>query len=99
MRTAALLLVALAFLTPLAAASQDLGVSVGATPTLPTASCPTCLGVDAHAGVGNVAGCFDCPTLGAEASVQTDGSAVTGHILVCRGGFVYVCLVDESFQL
>jgi hypothetical protein len=91
-------LLVLAALAPSATAAQcpPVCVSVGVTPTTPTPGCGDCVGLDAHAGVLAPNGCFDCTTLGAHAGAQHDASGTTVSAQVCRGGFVYLCVIDRE---
>jgi hypothetical protein len=94
-------LLVLASLAPSATAAQcpPVCVSVGVTPTTPTPGCGDCVGLDAHAGTLPPTGCYDCDTVGAAVGVQHDGSGTTASARVCKGGFVYFCVVDEEIPL
>jgi hypothetical protein len=94
-------LLALASLAPAATAAQcpPVCVTAGVSPTTPTPSCGDCIGLDAHAGILAPSGCADCTTLGAHVGVQHDGSGTTVSAQVCRGGFIYICPVDEDITV
>lgn len=101
MRIALALLASLAFLTvlaPSASAAQCPPVCVGAgvQPTLPSDGCGDCVGVQAQVYTIEPAGCYDCGGVGAAVGVEHDGDGTTVSALVCRGGFVYICPVDEE---
>lgn len=95
-----LLLTALA--PPAAAADADAArcppvcVYADADPTLPSADCPDCVGLTVGAGTLEPDDCNDCGGVGAEAGVQHEEGETTAHVLVCRGGFVHICPVDEG---
>jgi hypothetical protein len=94
-------LLAVSALAPSAAAAQCPPVCVYVHPaaTLPSASCPDCLGLAVSAGTLEPAGCNDCGGIGAEASVEHGNGATTVSALVCRGGFVVICPVDETLTV
>jgi hypothetical protein len=95
-------LLAAAALAPSATAAQCPPICPGlvsVTPTLPSASCGDCVGVDVTVSTPEPAGCNDCGGIGAEASVQHDGDGTTASLLVCRGGFVVICPVDQTLSL
>lgn len=57
---------------------------------------PSESGVTAGAGISEPDNCYDCGGVGAEAGVHRDGDGTTVHLLVCRGGFVHICPVDQA---
>lgn len=101
MRLAIASLAALALLTvlaPPAAAAQCPPVCVGAgvQPTLPSDGCGDCAGVAAQVYTIEPEGCNDCGGIGVGAGAQHDGDGTTVSVRACRGGIVYICLVDEE---
>jgi hypothetical protein len=95
-------LLAACALAPSASAAQCPPVCPGLVSvalTLPSADCGDCVGGDVTAATPEPAGCNDCGGIGAEASVQHDGDGTTVSLLVCRGGFVVICPVDQALAL
>lgn len=84
-------------------------VAAAVAPSATAAQCPpACVyayvepsgnGVTVGAGTLDPAGCYDCGGVGAEASVQHVDGETTVSLLVCRGGFVVICPVDQSITV
>jgi hypothetical protein len=96
LRAAFLVGLALLVLAPGALAQAPTGITYGASDTLPSSNCPTCAGVEAHAGIAPAPPCNDCTTLGASAGAETEDTHGSAHATLCRGGFVYVCVIDRQ---
>jgi hypothetical protein len=96
-----LALATLAALAPSATAAQcpPACVGEGVQLTLPSDGCGDCVGVAVHVETLEPEGCFDCGGVGAAASVQHDGDGTTVSVLVCRGGFVVICPVDQTLTV
>jgi hypothetical protein len=62
-----------------------------------SSSCLTCFGASADAGVAPPPNCIDCSSLGVAVEVEHDAGGGSGHVSACRGGFVYICVVDKDF--
>ena len=91
---ALLLLAATASARPL----PGLPVQVTVGTTLPSDGCADCVGASASAGT-SVPDCYDCGGVGVGAGVAHDGDGTTVWAKACKGGFVYVCPVDESLTV
>lgn len=94
-------LLALAAFAPCAAAADCPPACIGAgvQVTYPTDACGDCVGVAVQADLLEPAGCSDCGGVVGAASVEHAGGSTTVSALVCRGGFVVVCPVDQSITV
>jgi hypothetical protein len=95
------LLALLSVLSPSATAAQCPPVCVGAgvQPTLPSDGCGECVGAAAQVYTIEPDGCADCGGVGAGVGAEHDEDGTTVSAKVCRGGIVYICVVDEEFTL
>lgn len=63
------------------------------------ASCPTCVGAEASVYTVEPDNCADCGGVGATVGAENDADGTTVGATVCRGGFVYICPVDEEITV
>lgn len=95
-----LILIAIALLAvPAASAGPGAPVTGSYDATLPSDDCPDCVGASVAAGTTNPPNCADCTTLGAGAGVERDEDGTEASAKLCRGGFIYICPVDETVRL
>lgn len=69
---------------------------VGAQPTLPSGDCLDCAGVQVSVYTIEPKGCYDCGGIGVAVGAEHDEDGTTVSALACRGGFVYICVIDEE---
>src|SRR5687767_4891164 len=81
--------------TATARPAPEVPVRTNVVYTLPSEDCGDCASVSASIGT-YVPDCYDCDGVGAGASVSNDADGTTATLRVCKSGFVYMCVVDES---
>ena len=92
---AVLLLALLAIATaPAASAAKESPVIVDPYAEV-GGDCDTCLEASLLVYQGYPDNCADCPDLTVFVGVEHDGRNVHADAVVCRGGFVTICVVDE----
>lgn len=96
---ALLAVLALVLLATTASAGPGIPVGHSLAVTPPSNGCETCVGVEAAVYTVEPSGCYDCGGVGAGAGVEHDADGTTVSAVVCRGGFVYICPVDESLTV